>query len=112
MSRVSDALNRLAKWRVLLTGWQVGTRAKGDPEADAVKDHREATLLLRVESSAIANLLIEKKVFTKEEFEDQLVVECDELHKMLERRFPGVSATATGLVFDERAKDTLKGFPR
>lgn len=39
--RTMNALNILTKWRVLFTGWQLGTRPKGDPEGDAVREHRE-----------------------------------------------------------------------
>ena len=49
-STMMRMFNRLCKWRTVLTGWQLGTRAKGDPEGDAVRDHREVTLLLRVVS--------------------------------------------------------------
>jgi hypothetical protein len=52
-----QALNRVAKWRGLFAGWQLGTRPKGDPECDAVRDHREITILLRVEASALTRLL-------------------------------------------------------
>mgnify|MGYP001587156880 CR=1 FL=1 len=47
MDDVMQKINRLTKWRTLFTGWQLGTRAKGDPEGDAVRDHREVTILLR-----------------------------------------------------------------
>ena len=57
-----QALNRVAKWRTLFAGWQLGTRPKGDPESDAVRDHREITILLRVEQSAIIGLLIRKGI--------------------------------------------------
>jgi hypothetical protein len=33
------ALQKLAKWRLIFAGWQLGTRLKGDPECDAVRDH-------------------------------------------------------------------------
>lgn len=36
-----DWLNVVCKWRSLFAGWQLGTRPKGDPESDAVRDHRE-----------------------------------------------------------------------
>jgi hypothetical protein len=39
------ALNRIAKWRTILAGWQLGTKPKGDPTCDAVRDHREATIM-------------------------------------------------------------------
>lgn len=108
---MSNALNRLCKWRVLLTGWQLGTRAKGDPEGDAVRDHREATLVQRAELSALTNLLIQKGVFTLAEFQAQLEVDADLCSAQLSARFPGIKATDVGLEFNTAiAKDTMKGW--
>ncbi len=95
-----DALNRVAKWRVLFTGWQLGTRVKGDPEGDAVRDLQEARLLVRVEVSAIAGLLIKKGVFSALEWTEQLAIEAEALEAMLEVRFPGIRATVDGLTID------------
>jgi hypothetical protein len=94
------ALNRLAKWRAILTGWQLGTREKGDPTSDAVRDHREVTLLLRAEVSALVMLLIEKGVFTAEEIDQQLVIEAQHLERGLEKRFPGARASDDGMHLD------------
>ncbi len=58
------ALNRLAKWRNHFAGWQLGTRMRGDAEYEAVRDHREVTILLRAEQSAMAGLLLRKGVIT------------------------------------------------
>jgi hypothetical protein len=105
------AVERLAKWRVLLTGWQLGTRAKGDPEGDAVRDHREATLMLRAEMSALLGLLAAKGVLTAEEFTAALEREADLLSADLSRRFPGIKATDQGLeVVPHIAADTMKGW--
>jgi hypothetical protein len=103
-------LNRLAKWRVLLTGWQLGTRPKGDPEADAVRDHRELTLILRAEVSALCNLLVAKGIFTHPEFTDQVEIEARHYCESMAQRFPGVVADDDGLHFDERAVETMKGW--
>lgn len=62
-----DWLNRLCKWRSILAGWQLGTRADTDPECQAVRDHREVTLLLRAEVNALTQLLVCGGVFTEEE---------------------------------------------
>lgn len=97
---VYNALNRLAKWRTLFTGWQLGTRSDSDPEARAVKDHHEVTLLLRAEVSALVTLLVTKKVFTASEWETALTTEAMLLDQDLEKRFPGVESTPHGLVFD------------
>lgn len=93
-------LNRLCKFRTIYAGWQLGTRPKGDPESDAVRDHHEVTLLLRAEVSALAGLLIAKGIFTQPEFEAQLGIEADALTAMLEAKFPGVTAHDDGLGLD------------
>jgi len=98
----ATALNRLAKWRSLLAGWQLGTRPKGDPESDAVRDHREVTLILRAEVNALVSLLMHKGVFTQEEWLAALAEEAELLDKAMSRRFPGVAATDDGLSMDVR----------
>lgn len=102
--------NRLGKWRALLAGWQLGTRAKGDPESDAVRDHRETTLILRAEVSALAVLLTAKGVFTFEEWTTQLETEARHLCDQLAQRFPGIVADDDGLHFDARAVKTMEGW--
>lgn len=91
------ALNRVAKWRVLYAGWQLGTRPKGDPECDAVRDHRELSILLRVEMSALIDLLLKKGIITQEEWSAALEREANTLSQDYERKFPGVRATDHGL---------------
>lgn len=108
--RAAAALDRVGKWRSLLTGWQLGTRAKGDPEGDAVRDHREVTLMLRVEVSALAAALISKGVLTQDEWYEHLRVEADELNLTLEARFPGVQASAEGLHLDHRVLAWMSGW--
>lgn len=108
--RAMGALNVLAKWRVLFTGWQLGTRPKGDPECAAVSDHREVTLLLRVEASAMALLLVEKGVITQEEWAAALEREALLLNKEFEQRFPGVTASEAGLHMGKRAAAWMKGW--
>src|SRR5690348_16102379 len=62
------ALNRIAKWRSLLSGWQLGTRPLGDRECDAVRDHREVSIMQHVEISALRQILVGKDAFSQEEF--------------------------------------------
>jgi hypothetical protein len=110
-----QALNRVAKWRTLLTGWQLGTRPKGDPESGAVRDHREVTILLRVEGSALVNLLVAKGLITAQEWDVALTQEANLLSAAFERRFPGVTATDDGLVMNPRkieAAGWMKGWKR
>lgn len=108
--RTTRALNILAKWRTLFTGWQLGTRPKGDPEGDAVRDHREVTILLRAEGNAVLGLLLAKGVFTEEEWLAALEREALQLSQDYERRFPGVTAHEDGLTFDKRALPWMKGW--
>jgi len=108
--RTNRALNILTKWRVLFTGWQLGTRPKGDPEGDAVRDHRELTILLRAEVTAFTALLRAKGVFTDDEWLAALEREAGLLAASYERRFPGVTATEDGLTIDKRALAWMKGW--
>jgi len=108
--RTDAALNVLAKWRAHFAGWQLGTRPKGDPEGDAVRDHREATILLRAEVSALSVLLMEKGVFTQDEWLAQMEREADELCRRYEQRWPGATAHIHGMTYDKRVLPWMKGW--
>lgn len=102
---------RLAKWRTVFAGWQLGTRPKGDPESDAVRDHREVTMLMRSELNALVGLLIDRGVFSAEEFTSRLESEAEYLSKQYERKFPGFKATDDGLSMNPAiAADTMRGW--
>lgn len=108
-----NALNRLAKWRVVFVGWQLGTRMKGDAEADAVRDHRELTIALRVEVNAMIGLLVDKNLITQEEWFQRLTKEAESLEKDYEARFPGYKATDVGMTIDvQQAVKTSEGWPK
>jgi hypothetical protein len=89
-------MNRLAKWRALFAGWQLGTRAKGDPESDAVRDTQERLLILRAE----VNALLEKGLTTQEELQRTMIAEAEHYMGQLEARWPGVKAVDDGLSMD------------
>lgn len=109
MADLPRALNRLAKWRTFFTGWQLGTRPKGDPESDAVRDAVDARLILRVEVNAITALLIQKGVVTVEEYERAVETEAKAMCRMLEDRFPGVRATDEGIeIMVPEGAETIK----
>lgn len=95
--RYMAALNKLAKWRSLLAGWQLGTRPKGDPECDAVRDHRENSLIVRTELTALIGLLLKKGVITEAQIQAAVIDEAGMLCQDLEQKFPGVKATDYGL---------------
>lgn len=110
-ARTRRAMEILCKWRKLLTGWQLGTRTDTDPEAAAVRDHREVTLLLRAEVSALAGLLMRKGLISEGEWLRQLEIEAEELNEAHARRFPGITASETGLHFKlPEAAETMKGW--
>lgn len=94
------ALNRLAKWRGLLVGWQLGTRPLGDPEMEAVRDLQEFRLMIRVEVSSLARILVSKGIMTEDEFDEALEYDALLLDDALERRFPGVKSAEHGLTLD------------
>jgi hypothetical protein len=109
--KMMKVLNRLAKWRSVFAGWQLGTRLDNDPECQAVRDHREATIMLRVEVSALTELLIRRGVFTIEEFNDALANEAEQLDADYAKRFPGITSSDHGMVYDpEVAARTMKGW--
>lgn len=94
-----QALERLTKWRSFFAGWQLGTRLDTDPECNAVRNHRELSMLLRVEASALAGLLIEKGVFTQEEWEEAVGKEAEQLNQDYAAAYPGIEATDEGMAY-------------
>lgn len=106
------AMNKVTKWRVLLTGWQLGTRPKGDPEADAVRDLRELCICLRVELNTVNALLLKHGIVTPEQYHSELIDEAQKYDQGFERRFPGFRAIDNGIeIFDvQKAMETQKGW--
>lgn len=94
------AMNRITKWRQIFAGWQLGTRPITDAPAQAVRDHRELGIMLRVEMSALVNLLAEKGVFTGDEYMKQCIEEAGHLETAYRRKFPGARATDDGMMID------------
>ena len=109
--RTMRALELLGKWRRLFAGWQLGTRLDTDAEFRAVADHRELTILLRVEASALAGVLLRKGLITEEEWLRALQEEADQLNADFARRFPGITASPDGMVYSlPEAAETMKGW--
>lgn len=107
-------LNKLTKWRNFFASWQLGTRPPEDGEYKAVRDHRELTILLRAEVSALTGLLIRKGVFTAEEFTMALTAEGKLLDHDYEERYPGWRSTNSGMSMKmPEAGETMRnlGFP-
>jgi hypothetical protein len=103
--------NRLTKWRSTFAGWQLGTRLDTDPESQAVRDHREVTMLMRAELNALTACCITAGLFTAREFTEQVIVECERLDQAYERRFPGFSSSDIGMTMKlPEAAETMKGW--
>lgn len=85
-ARTQRALNLLAKWRSLFAGWQLGTRPLTDPVC--------------AELTALALVLLDKKIITVQEWERYLERAADDLSSTLATRFPGVTANDHGLHID------------
>ena len=110
-NKMHKSLNRLTKWRSVFAGWQLGTRPTGDPECDAIRDHREVTILLRAEVTTLTKLLMDKGVFTQEEHAKELTAEAELLSKDYESKFPGMKATDIGIEYDVQvAAKTMKNW--
>ena len=112
MTHHMPKLNRVAKWRSVLTAWQLGTRLKGDPESDAVRDHREATIVHRVEITAIVDLLIKKWIITQQQFIAAVEREAESFSRELEKKFPGMRATDIGIEYYDihKVRKTMEGW--
>ncbi len=111
---VMAVLEKLTKWRKFFASWQLGTRPDGDGESKAVRDHREVTILMRAELSALTGLLIRKGLFTQAEFQDALEAEAIQLDQDYSDRYPGWSSAPDGLIMKmPEALDTMRrlGFP-
>lgn len=105
------ALERLAKWRQVFAGWQLGTRPIGDPECDAVRDHREVTIMMRAELNALTRILVDRHVITESNFRAALEQEAKFLDEDYQRRFPGIRATDDGVEYKlPEARETMKGW--
>lgn len=105
--RLHIALNRLTKWRWVFAMWQTGS---DDLSAEnmAIRDHRELSIMLRAECSALLKILLDKGIVTQEEHAQVLLEEADFLSKSYEKKFPGFKAVDEGLDINTAiARDTM-----
>jgi hypothetical protein len=108
------ALEKLAKWRKFFASWQLGTVPAGDGRYKAVADHRELSILMRAELSAVTGLLVRKGIFTQEQFADALERSAKQLDHEYEESYPGWRSLPDGLSMKlPEAVETMKdlGFP-
>lgn len=108
------ALNKLAKWRKFFASWQLGSRPDNSGEYKAVANQRELFIIMRAELNALTGLMIEKGIFTGEEFDAALGKEAAQLDADYERTYPGFSTSQDGLHMQmPDALNTMRklGFP-
>jgi len=108
------ALEKLAKWRKFFASWQLGTTQAGDGRYRAVADHRELSILMRAEMTAVTGLLVRKGVFTQAEFAGALERSAKQLDHDYEETYPGWRSLPDGLHMKmPEALETMRkmGFP-
>lgn len=94
---LNRALQKLTKWRTVFASWQLGTRSDKDGELLAVKNHREATILLRAEVTALTGILLNKGICTEEELQNVLEAEALNLSDSYAGYFLGFTADHQGI---------------
>lgn len=75
---LARSLNRLAKWRTVLAGWQLGSRSIEEGGAvTAVRDHLDVTMSLQVEIAALRRVFHVDAPITPEEKKENPQLELD-----------------------------------
>lgn len=113
-AEAARVLNKLCKWRKFFASWQLGSRSDTDGECRAVIHHRELSILLRAELTALTTLLIAKGVFTSEELTRAVIAEAKRLDHDYEESYPGWRSTDAGMSMKlPEALETMRkmGFP-
>lgn len=109
---MSQVFETFAKWRKVFAMWHLGDTVHSEhPRFKAMSDLRELTMFLRAETNALAIIMVEKGIMTREEYTKQIEVECGVLSKQYERKFPGFKAAPFGLDINVAlARDTTQGW--
>lgn len=104
-----DYLNIVCKWRSFFAGWHLGTKPNTDGPTRAIRNQYDLLIVTRVECSALARLLIEKKVFTAEEWTATVQDEARILADAYAEDYPGIRAFEDGLHMElPEAAETMK----
>lgn len=107
--RYHKALNKLTKWRNFFAIWQTANKEPDEAEHKAIKDHREVTMLLRVEVTTLARMMVEKGVCTTDEFAEMMIIEAKHLERSFETAYPGYFAEEFGLsINNPEAAETMR----
>jgi hypothetical protein len=105
------ALNRLAKWRSVLTGRILGTRPLDDPPTQGFRDIFEKLLILRAELTALTQVLADRRLLERDELASAIAAEAVWLADEYAKKFPGMTATDDGITLTAEAAETMKGWP-
>jgi citrate synthase len=98
---VLAALNKLCKWRTVLAGWHNGTQSIETAGNPAMRDLMDKWLIMRVETTTLTALLLDKGLVTQAEYQAQIVREAALLDQTMEEFFDGFRSTDHGLeIFD------------
>jgi hypothetical protein len=108
-----DAAEALLLMRAEITAHAGIMLGKGVATEEEMEATAATRLGMRAEVTALTGLLIEKGICTEAELQEAIAREADFLAEALSRRFPGVTATDAGLIFNHRAAETMRreGFP-
>lgn len=76
-----------------------------------MRDHRELTIMLRAEVTAIVSVLTTAGITTPEKFTRQVEIEARALDELFEQRFPGISTCEIGVNLKlPEAAETMRGW--
>lgn len=107
-----DAMQRVVRWHTVLTGRVLGSRLEDDPQCKGYRDIFDKMILLRVEVTALTGLLLDKGIFTLDEFMEKCRTEAEELDKAYQLSFPGVRTILNGIVIEPSVfVETARGWP-
>lgn len=113
-NQLSHLMNKLSNWKVVYANWQLGTRDGTDGAFQAIQDAKLSDLNSNIKLDALVQLLIERGLISEEALLAEQIEVANKLEKSLEAKFPGATATDTGMVYDESAFENTKeqlGFP-
>lgn len=91
------AMRRARQVGRLTVGRIFGTTPNTDGRYLAIMDLEERAIFCRAEVNAITAILMKKGLFTKDEFDEQLVDELNYLAKLYADKFPEVEFTEIGI---------------
>ena len=75
-----------------------------------MRDAREMLILLRIEVSAVVQLLVRHHLVTIDELMNTVADEAELLDQAYAKQWPGCSSSDVGMVYTAEAAETMKGW--